>query len=856
MRNTQLWTYVERQWGARIRKRAHGETGAAMIMALLFTTMVILTLAIITSVLVGQAVPYSSDRRTQQSRYAAESGLELGLSFMRSASAQAVDKKSYAPYMPASSTSASDFVAQPDGSVLLTCVYSSQSDNKTNSCTRINGTGTASSADDYSSGAVTVRVEVTYWDGDPTATDASGARTAKQVTALADMSKTRYALVTARCSDSPTTTGDPIFAGQGVYQFASLGKTTRISSGWTGNGSTDGSFTFYDNEQGASQHAWLHVTGSTLTPDGDTATVTGTWIDNASEHLTNVDGNYIDDPADETCLVAADPFGNVDSTGMAVPAEGWTVRIFKRAWLDSASVKETLNSHYEPKFNDVRGTHYNNQTLTYNYNPMCQANDAVYSKYNAWSYASDGTIRLAGSDLCITGLDPDSSLPAHAKLSTCGTSYSPSEFSGTWNGTKVDIASGNYGYDTAAELADANSALNKLQKWSFYFGFINAAYSNPGQTLATGGMTNDTRFELLYPANANIWSNHGGCGSDLDPRLGLDDPRFGDGCYVTAGHWDHNLNASGWLDKDNERTYLQSLGHGGEAGYTTSQIVSNTGACMQARATSSDRWNTENVVTKQCYVNAAPITSFCYKQVIRGQAADGTSNTVCGTKTDTSGTKYDFMTYDRPTNADGTIDTTKLAYKAKISSTLGCLKVDAASPGALLKATTRGCSTVSDPTYQFVRTEKLSADGASSGRFDYKFVLLSSLDSATQTVASDPDRLAEALKDDSKNAGALCLEETDTFTGWKFGTNGTDRNVSQYPQMFPYVTLQSCEAATPSSKDLFGRTTLRSTQQTWNAPASEQGKYKHYTETSSTSFVLDTSVSASKGYSLVRATQE
>ncbi|MFR0556855.1 pilus assembly PilX N-terminal domain-containing protein [Pseudoscardovia radai] len=830
MRNTQLWTYIERQWGARIRKRAHGETGAAMIMALLFTTMVILTLAIITSVLVGQAVPYSSNRRTQQSRYAAESGLELGLSFMRSASAQAVDKKSYDPYMPASSSSASDFVAQSDGSVLLTCVYSSQSDNKTNSCTRINGTGTASSADDYSSGAVTVRVDVTYWDGDPTATDASGARTANQVTTLADMAKTRYALVTAKCFDSPTTTGDPILAEQGVYQFASLGKTTRISSSWSGNGSTDGSFTFYDNEQGASQHAWLHVTGSTLTADGDTATVTGTWIDNASEHLTNGEGNYIDDPADETCLVAADPSGNVDTTGTAVPAEGWTVRIFKRAWFAPGSVKG------------------NGNTVTYNYNPMCQANDPVYSKYNAWSYASDDTIRLAGSDLCITGLDPDASAPAHVTLKTCGTSYSPSEFSSTWNHSKVDIASGNYGYDTAAELADAGSALNKLQKWSFYFGFINAAYSNPGQALATGAMTTDTRFEGLYPTKDNVWSNHGGCGSDLDPAVATD------GCYVTAGKWGR-VTSTGWLDKDNERTYLQSLGNGGEAGYTTSQIVSNTGACMQARAVSDFQWDTQNVVTKQCYVNAAPITSFCYKQMISGQSSDGTSNVVCGTKTDTSGTKYDMMTYDRPTNADGTIDTTKLAYKAKISSTLGCLKVDAASPGALLKATTRGCSTVSDPTYQFVRTEKLSADGASSGRFDYKFVLLSSLDSATQTVASDPDRLAEALKDDSKNAGALCLEETDTFTGWKFGTNGTDRNVSQYPQMFPYVTLQSCEAATPSSKDLFGRTTLRSTQQTWNAPASEQGKYKHYSETSSTSFALDTSVSASKGYSLVRATK-
>lgn len=826
MRNTQLWTYVERQWGARIRKRAHGETGAAMIMALLFTTMVILTLAIITSVLVGQAVPYSSDRRTQQSRYAAESGLELGLSFMRSASAQAVDKKSYAPYMPVSSTSASDFVAQPDGSVLLTCVYSSQSDNKTNSCTRINGTGTASSADDYSSGAVTVRVEVTYWDGDPTATDASGARTAKQVTALADMSKTRYALVTARCSDSPTTTGDPIFAGQGVYQFASMKKEKHKGGG---QGNTDGSFTFYDNEQGASQHAWLHVTGSTVTAKDDPATVTGTWIEHASENLTNGESNYIDDPADETCLVAADPSGNVDTTGTAEPVEGWTVRIFKRAWFAPGSVKG------------------NGNTVTYNYNPMCQANDPVYSKYNAWSYASDDTIRLADSDLCITGLDPDASAPAHVTLKTCGTSYSPSEFSSTWNGSKVNIASGNYGYDTAAELADANSALNKLQKWSFYFGFVNAAYSNPGQSLATGSMTHDTRLELLYPAKKdNIWSDHGGCGSSLEPEVALD------GCYVTAGHWDKYVNHSGWIDNDHERTYLQSLGNGGEAGYTTSQIVSNTGACMQARPTNSPHWSTENVVTKQCYVNAAPVTPFCYKEKLRGLAADGTSNTVCGTKTDTSGTKYDMMTYDRPTKADGTVDTTKLAYKAKISSTLGCLKVDAASPGALLKATTRDCFTVSDPTYQFVRTENLSADGASSGRFDYKFVLLSSLDSATQTVASDPDRLAEALKDDSKNAGALCLEETDTFTGWRFGTNGTDREMNQYPQMFPYVTLQSCEAATPSSRDLFHRTKLTSTQQVWNGPASEQGKYKHYEVVS---FGLDTSVSWPKGYSLVRGTK-
>lgn len=881
MRNTPLWKYCDAHFGARIRKHARGESGAAMIMALLFTVMVILTLTIVTSVLVGQAIPFKTNKRTQQATYAAETGLEEGLSFLRSAAQQAKSDGTYQAFFPTlnSQSDASmtnngrtdapaeaQFVTAGGNTIVLDCVNQSHSDGSADlnsvmgtdapKCATMSTvtTGTthgSSTTDDYSAARITYRVEITYWKGDPSVADSTGNPSAEKVSGMTDFTNARYALVTSKAYGTRYNTINkngsqlPMITLQGIYKFGVTEENTKTTPNLGIGGSSDGAFQFNDNEQGASQHAWIKVSNVTLTNDDkDINTVTGTITSYAGDHVEDGSSKYIDDPSNETCMVAADSSGNTYAGYVA--SEGSKVRIFKKAWLKDSSLNE--NNAVISAYSGDRSQALNNsngKTVTYTYASECQAN----SNYpNKWVYTEADTIRLYGTDLCVTGLDPYNSAnysnSANVTLKTCGHSYTPNHYdtSGHSTGTKVDLVNGHPGYDTDAELKDADSALRKIQKWSFYFGFINAGWSNStdGSTeFAKGNVTNGSYFSVLYPTSAtNLSSDHGGCGSDVWP-----DQAIKDGCYLTASSWKNNPGKTGYIDKDNERTFLQSLGHGGEAGYETSQIVSTTGACMQARDKGSSHWNVDNVVTKQCYVNAEPITSWCYQQVLRGGSVDTAKtyhNTFCGTRADNEYTKYDYLTYYRPTKSDGKIDYDQTSYVTKIKWTGGCLKTDGTGAGSILKSTTTACDASSTTDTEFVRTEYVG-EGSD---FNYKFILKSSLPGGYD--ASKFDSSADVSATNSAYSGARCLQEMTTGDGWVMGTNGTNRDSNQYAEMFPYVTLQPCSATTT---DRYGRLT---TPQQWNAPADSQGTNTHIDNGATTTTTTTDLQSSSSGFMKVR----
>lgn len=64
-----------------LRERV-GERGAAMMLAILFVVVVLTTSTLVMTVLVAQAVPYKANKENAQANYAAESGLEVGLSYL------------------------------------------------------------------------------------------------------------------------------------------------------------------------------------------------------------------------------------------------------------------------------------------------------------------------------------------------------------------------------------------------------------------------------------------------------------------------------------------------------------------------------------------------------------------------------------------------------------------------------------------------------------------------------------------------------------------------------------------------------------------------------------------------------
>lgn len=71
----------------------HGERGAAMMLAVLFVMVVLTTSALVMTILLSQALPYRNNKENAQVGYAAESGLEVALSFLREAEASKDYKK-------------------------------------------------------------------------------------------------------------------------------------------------------------------------------------------------------------------------------------------------------------------------------------------------------------------------------------------------------------------------------------------------------------------------------------------------------------------------------------------------------------------------------------------------------------------------------------------------------------------------------------------------------------------------------------------------------------------------------------------------------------------------------------------
>ena len=115
-----LWAGLNRRYRARLCQRM-GERGAAMMLAVLFVMVVLTTSALVMTILISQALPYRNNKENAQVGYAAESGLEVALSFLREAEAS----KDYKKLLPSTASNTGNasldetFTTASDGSVLL-----------------------------------------------------------------------------------------------------------------------------------------------------------------------------------------------------------------------------------------------------------------------------------------------------------------------------------------------------------------------------------------------------------------------------------------------------------------------------------------------------------------------------------------------------------------------------------------------------------------------------------------------------------------------------------------------------------------------------------------------------------------
>lgn len=234
------------------------------------------------------------------------------------------------------------------------------------------------------------RLAIAYYDGDPSLST-SNVITSTEVSADATkIASIKYAVVTSSGYVNSTTVAVQSLAG--IYQFG--WSTESVSD----PGGSSGSTAFYGKAlQINNQDAWIQAESY----DESTSVLTVNDSQKNWWSFTSSSANAfpVQDPRYQVCMVAStDPVtGNIDSTKDA--QEDSPIRLFR-----------------------VAANPANGAELKIQYSEYCQSSGA-YKHLNTWIYGDDDSIRLAGTNLCVTGEGDTINMPA--KLETCGNGYSP-----------------------------------------------------------------------------------------------------------------------------------------------------------------------------------------------------------------------------------------------------------------------------------------------------------------------------------------------------------------------------------------------------------------------------------------------
>lgn len=177
---------LNRRYRAALRERM-GEHGAAMMLAILFVMVVLTTSALVMTTLLAQAIPYKNNKENSQANYAAESGLEVGLSYINETLAKLQgstsldDLQKVLPAVDADMNDSSkdgEFAKYDGASVLLNHVA-------------LNKTVKTSDTVSYTPDDLSYRVRINFYDANPD--DAS----AEMSGSPSDLKNLQYAEVVA-----------------------------------------------------------------------------------------------------------------------------------------------------------------------------------------------------------------------------------------------------------------------------------------------------------------------------------------------------------------------------------------------------------------------------------------------------------------------------------------------------------------------------------------------------------------------------------------------------------------------------------------------------------------------------------
>lgn len=567
MKESLLWKRINNRFREKIKSRINSESGSALVLAVYFMFAVVAVTSVVAAVLVSLAAPLKNNTKRSEAAYAAEAGLQAGLTYLRQ-----LESDSSLELFPTAVADAGN-----------SNYYKSKVDNTGASGAEIDVVKVKTSQPSYTAQTASYtddfkyETEIEFFKNDPNGTEPLQLATERK--------DAKYAVVVSRAYYADGKNESETRSMSGTYMF---GAKAIPGSGGGKQGSAFDVATSYTGRN-TTQPIWpafLPEAKNNLTVDSKTGAISGTV--NLGNNDNGVKGKDSYDsvldrtmhPGNSTCVIATSyNNGSKKAAGISkiedlfdtntAPSEGSAVLILPNAYKKNAGVND------------------------WTFNPLCQSGQ--YEKFNSFSYNEDGTITLAGTNLCITGYKgTDRSVQKHvARLESCGTSDNEKLSNmQVWAFNRVFI-NAEFGFDESGTIRLAQEGEQvDLEKKSSYFQDLEGTNSQ--------NISNIVNF--INGSSVPDAVQHGAGG---DIKAVTENKYY----MLTIRGWSNNL-AGTILQQDSDSEEISTtLGSGGPAGNKTDRIVNaETGMCLHNQSGTA--------IVKNCNVNIGPLYPYCWKHII------------------------------------------------------------------------------------------------------------------------------------------------------------------------------------------------------------------------------------------------
>ena len=569
MKESLLWKRINNRFREKIKSRINSESGSALVLAVYFMFAVVAVTSVVAAVLVSLAAPLKNNTKRSEAAYAAEAGLQAGLTYLRQ-----LESDSSLELFPTAVADAGN-----------SNYYKSKVDNTGASGAEIDVVKVKTSQPSYTARTASYtddfkyETEIEFFKNDPNGTEPLQLATERK--------DAKYAVVVSRAYYADGKNESEMRSMSGTYMFGA--KAIPGSGGGKQGSAFDVATSYKRMDQQPLWPAFLPEAKSSLTVDTKTGAISGTVnlrsndngrkSDQEPQFYTDLDRTM--HPGNSTCLIATSyNNGSKKAAGISkiedlfdtntAPSEGSAVLILPNAYKKNPGVND------------------------WTFNPLCQSGQ--YEKFNSFSYNEDGTITLAGTNLCITGYKgTDRSAEKHvARLESCGTSDNEKLSNMQVWAFNVVFINAEFGFDESGTIRLAKEGEQvDLEKKSSYFQDLEG--TNPL-----------TKFsDIVNFINGSSVPDTAQHGAGGDIKAVTKDKYY----MLTVRGWSNNLHGT-ILEKDSDSEEISTtLGSGGPAGNKTDRIVNaETGMCLHNQSGTA--------IVKNCNVNIGPLYPYCWKHII------------------------------------------------------------------------------------------------------------------------------------------------------------------------------------------------------------------------------------------------